>query len=752
MHYARTASTFDEILEQRYWQPLEEHLTAVSAAAAKFASEFGAEGWASLAGLWHDLGKYHPDFQRMLEDIAAEKPKRRVDHSTAGALLIWRKLRSGLPGHSHWLLTATIAGHHSGLADGIGALKERVEDPQQLERVKVLATQDIPPNISSPRTDLRTALRIDQPDDCERIEFLTRFIFSALVDADRLDAERFQDKFLPENQQRSPLRRYRPMAVLRQRVDAHIDDLTRNSGSGPVQIYREAVLSACRDAAELSPGAFRLNVETGGGKTLSSLSFALRHAENHGKRRVIVVIPYTSIIEQTAEVFREALGPDDVIEHHSAVEEGSEGKKYDGAFDASSERRRLAAENWDAPIIVTTAVQFFESLYSASPSRCRKLHNIANSVVILDEAQTLPVKLLVPTVAAINQLTRWYNASVVLSTATQPALENPFPAIEGVRDIIPDSVQPPPPRVQVKLPDSGKTEWAELAEQLADHDQVLCITHKRNDARDLTLALDEVLDDQSTIHLSANMCAAHRSDGIVRIRELLRNGEPCRVVSTQLVEAGVDFDFPVVYRALGGIDAMIQAAGRCNREGRLGDVGGTLHIFNPPTEPPRGLPAAAKEASELLLQKATVADEHLDLFSPDVVRRFFKELYSTQNGNMDGEGITAYRREFRFREVQRRYRLIEDNAHTVIVPWKDGLNRVDAARARPAPDTLRALQRYSVSVYDRELKLLESELEPLFQGAEDPSTWVLTNDGLYDDIRFGLVVAGTSTLTNELIT
>jgi CRISPR-associated endonuclease/helicase Cas3 len=761
--YARTATLANgSYRPQSEWQPLEDHLRAVSAIADKAAREFGAGEWARLAGLWHDLGKYHPEFQQMLEDVAAGKAKRRVDHATAGAALVWRKLAADLPGNCHWLLTATIAGHHGGLADGVAALMNRLKSPEALESLQQIAKAPPPAEVSSPQFKTRTVDGVSEPG---RIEFLTRFVFSALVDADRLDAERFQDSFLPETEQRSGLRRsYAPLDQLTNAVDGFIDDLNKTSAPGPVQVYRQAVLAACRSAVDMSPGAFRLNVETGGGKTLSSLSFALRHARKHNKRRVIVVIPYTSIIEQTAEAYRSAVGEDlihNIIEHHSAVQEGGESNDDGGEFDPSAERQRLATENWEAPIVVTTAVQFFESLFSASPSRCRKLHNIANSVVVLDEAQNLPIKLLRPTVDAINQLTCWYGVSVVLSTATQPALDGGtgtgFPVVNGLRDIVPDNVNDkwrPPRRVDVVPPVEEQIDWPELANQLKDYRQVLCITHKRADARTLTIELDECLGDKSAVHLSANMCAEHRSHTIRQIHEDLNRDRPCCVVSTQLVEAGVDLDFPVVYRALGGLDAMIQAAGRCNREGKLGERGGRLHIFNPTSEPPPGLATAAKETGEYLFKSAAMDGGSFDLFDEAATRRYFTHFYAKMQDRVDGDGITNDRQEFRFRTVQAKYRLIDDQGtSTIIVPYGRASKLIDNVRQQTDAFSLRALQRYTVNIYRKDFAELERSeaIEPLFPRADDPSTWVLVNEDLYDT-RFGLIVRGTVTLTDQLIT
>jgi CRISPR-associated endonuclease/helicase Cas3 len=740
-----------------HWQPLDEHLAAVAAQAAEFAGAFGVAEWARLAGMWHDLGKYHPHFQAMLREVAQGERKRRVDHATAGAIhaegLVRAKLRSLGLEPLHLLLTATIAGHHTSLPDGMAEIDSRLEDKQSL--YQDVLREDPPQAVLRPTSKLPPLpARLVRPGESEwvlRVDFLARMVFSALVDADRLDAESVLDRVVPEERRASALRRsYRSITALREALDRHIDAMVadlRPDRMTPVERrlcdYRQAVLAACRKAADQRPGAFSLDVATGGGKTLSSLSFALRHAERHGKARAIVVIPFTSIIEQTAREYRGALGDlaSSVVEHHSAINEDYERRDGVAEFDAQAERRRLATENWDAPLIVTTAVQFFESLFACTPSRCRKLHNIANSVVVIDEAQTLPPDLLVPTVWAINELVDSYATTIVLSTATQPALERPFPEVRSLRPIVPHEVARPTARVRVEVTGSDPQPWPVLATELASHSQVLCITHQRRDARQLTLDLDTRLGDDQTIHLSAAMCPAHRSETLAEIRKRLAAGQPCRVVSTQVVEAGVDVDFPVVYRAMAGFDSLAQAAGRANREGRLGERGGLLRVFRAPSAPPPGLLQKSKEAAEVLLATAAVLDEEVDILSVQATRRYFRQYYEKIN-DMD-RGVTNQRSDFKFKSVAETYRFIRDAGISVAVPWRErGTQVVYELKAHgPSRDRLRRIQPYVVSVFRKTLDdlLAQSAVSPLMERADDGTAglYLLHERKGYDE-RFGI--------------
>jgi CRISPR-associated endonuclease/helicase Cas3 len=709
---------------------VDEHSRGVARRAAVFASAFGSGEWARLAGLWHDLGKYHPEFQGYIRRATGFDPEAhietapgRVDHSTLGAVHALDRL--GVAGR---ILAYIIAGHHAGLPDwnsaeqGSAALLPRVEKNRQ--RLAAALAETIPSDIASPRSSPTRPLG-DSP------AFWIRMLFSCLVDADFLDTEEFM------NRDRAALRgAYPEVSVLRTRFDRFMaEKAAAVAAAGPLSVVNQAraeVLRQCRDKASLPPGLFSLTVPTGGGKTLSSMAFALAHAAAHEKRRIIYVIPYTSIIEQTADVFREAFrDPETVcdeppfIEHHSSLEPETE-----------TTASRLAAENWDAPLIVTTAVQFFESLFAARTSRCRKLHNIANSVVVLDEAQLLPPHFLTPILATISDLAAHYGVSIVLCTATQPALEEQktldshFPGLSGVREIIdrPEELHTTLKRVQVEVPRDllTPTSWEDLAQELVQHPSVLCIVSRRDDARDLFRLLPE----GSAIHLSALMCGEHRSRVIQRIKESLRAGEPVRVISTQLVEAGVDLDFPVVYRALAGLDSIAQAAGRCNREGRLRSadgepIMGRVVVFVPPRPAPRGLLRQAAESG-----RQSLASAGADPIAPARFRDYFLDLYWKQGANLDKHRILEDLKhtgdlQFRFRTAAEKFRLIDDVQVPVIVRYE---NEALLRDLRFQPDNRylrRRLQRFTVSIprYLRQRLAAEGRIEEVH-----PGIFVLTSE------------------------
>lgn len=666
---------------------LADHLAAVARLARGFAADFGSGDWGYLAGLWHDLGKYASAFQRLIREengfeahIEGDLTSPR-DHSSAGAIHACRKLGPlGLP------LAFAIAGHHAGLPN-LEDLKERLARREELYeaaiRNAVTEVLDPPPGLELPFP------RGDQsPEARRRLELWIRMVFSALCDADFLDTERFYDT------ERAALRGHtRTVEELAARLADYLDSLEREAPPTELNRIRAQVRAASVSAATLPPGIFTLTVPTGGGKTLASMTFALEHAKRHGLKRVVVAIPFTSIIEQNAEVYREALGEDAVLEHHSALDPERE-----------TPRNRIACENWDHPVIVTTTVQLFESLFAHRPSACRKLHRLARSVIILDEAQTLPPALLESILDVLWALTRDYGTSIVISTATQPAfgrgqgLTCGFPE---VREIVPDSLNAfgRLRRVDTRWPrNDAPTSWEDLAAEVAREPDVLVVVHRRADARELCERLDERLGHDETFHLSALMCPAHRSAVLAMIRERKARGEPVRLVSTQLVEAGVDLDFPVVYRALGGLDSLAQAAGRCNREGKLQGLG-ELRVFHAPTDPPPGVPRVAREATLALLRR----DPHLDLFAPASSQEYFRLLYSTRD--LDERGIQTLRASLRFREVATLFRIIEDDySAPLVVPYGDFDRHLAAIEhAGPSRDRLRALQRYTVTVRRRDL-------------------------------------------------
>jgi len=701
--------------------PSHGHLNKVAWQAAEFAAGMFGEGsdeaqvarkWSYLAGLWHDLGKFAPEWQAYLRaktgvDLEADEAAGTVDHSTAGSQ--HAVARHPILGH---LLAYSIQGHHAGLGDTVSegaSLEKRLhkEVPGWSGAPEVLLDFPFP---ELPRF-VAAAVR-----DGWAPAFFARMLFSCLVDADFLATEAFM------NPDQAALRPRHPKQILQEMLAL----LDRNlAGFGPakseVDVCRQGVLRACCGAADSGPGLFSLTVPTGGGKTLSSLAFALRHALRNGQRRVIYVVPFTSIIEQNAAVFRDIFseleldGAPVVLEHHSNLSPARE-----------TTQSRLASENWDARLVVTTAVQFYESFYAARTSSSRKLHRIANSVVVLDEAQCLPVDYLRPCLEVLKTLSSDYGTSAVVCTATQPALARGprFPiGIEAVREIVPDPENLYSRLKRVDVVKRGRLQDAELAGELADSDRVLAIVNTRGHARKL---FQELPGSNANFHLSASMCPAHRRQVLAEIRRRLDAGDSARLISTQVVEAGVDVDFPVVYRAMAGIDSIAQAAGRCNRNGKL-DGKGKTHVF-----------ASEHENSERFFREtAQIAEQvlelHEDALGLDAVRRFF-ELYYLQHRPAEGQPWDrkeilgklqcGAKRElpflFQYRTVANAFQLIESDQVGVIIPFDDTARRWIAELRNPAiplhREMLRGLQPYTVQIYASEFRKHAGEFEPLRDG------------------------------------
>jgi len=700
------------------WQLLEDHLRQTGKLAGDYAKWFGAEEWGRVSGLWHDLGKFHNVFQQRLRGAPVT-----VEHAGVGAC--WAIQRDRGKGVA---LGFVIAGHHSGLPnlqaaeEGSTPLMRRLERnagllaecrPNIPEALLAIELPDLPATLQG-----RPSLSKEDSEKLYRYrEMWTRFLFSCLVDADRSDTAAFCD---PDHfHERRPMA---SMGELRHRCDQYIEDkaarLSPDQQEQVVNRVRGEVLGRCREAAQRLPGIFTLTVPTGGGKTLSGMAFALHHAERHGLRRVFVVIPYTSIIEQNAAVYRECLGGENVLEHHSNLSpEILDETQSDTAH-------KLAAENWDMPVIVTTTVQFFETLFASRPSQVRKLHNVARSVIVLDEVQALPPGLLNPILDGLNTLVEQYGCSVVLSTATPPALAYRDRFQYGLKDIQhiiedPQGLADRLRRVIIEWPRDGQMPWSipELVDRLSAHERVLCVVHRRRDAREAAGALAEQTG-HHVFHLSALMCPAHRLNVVGQIHRRLKEGGPCRVVSTQLVEAGVDLDFPVVYRALGGLDNIVQAAGRCNREGRLAD-GGRVVVFRAASQPPAGVPRKALQVTESLLQELGGA---IDTADPACFEKYFRQLYFVKA--LDEYDIQRLRGQFDFASVGRRFKMIEDKfTYTVIVPWGDaeeGISKLREAveEGRSTCEVLRRLQPYTVSIYARSYERLRAAgaLEEVLEG------------------------------------
>ncbi|MDR3638624.1 MAG: CRISPR-associated endonuclease Cas3'' [Isosphaeraceae bacterium] len=732
------------------WHLLEAHLHDSACLAAGFASEFGASEWGRLAGLWHDLGKFSDAFQDYLHGSAASggglhaaEVVGRVDHSTAGAQHAARQARIPLGR----LLAYCIAGHHAGLPDNEGGepglsarLLKQVESFDAAPKALLDQTLPAPPQLklSGDASSARWGFTL---------AFFTRMLFSCLVDADFLDTEQFVDPARAAQRPGSPP----SCAELRDRLNEYLHEKQRQAPDTHVNRVRRDVLEASWSGATLAPGLFSLNVPTGGGKTLSSLAFALSHAAEHKLRRVVYAIPFTSIIEQTADVFRAALGDlrAEVLEHHGNLPTDDPARQ--------SERSRLAAENFDSTLIVTTNVQLFESLFAARTSRCRKLHRLAKSVIILDEAQMLPPQLLAPTLAALEELVNNYGATVVLCTATQPAIErrNKFPiGLQGVRPLIADprSLHQALRRTSVDV--WGKTTNEELVIWLRDEPQSLCIVNSRRHAADLF----EALGDLDALHLSASMCAAHRSAVVGEIRRRLSAevNAPCRVISTQVIEAGVDVDFPAVFRARAGLDSVAQASGRCNREGRLvGTAGrpvlGRVYVFDYDAKTYPTSPMIQRAADAF---REVAPDHPHDLLAPEAIEAYFRLHYWQQGGDhgrgwdegVDRQSIMQCFRtdpnvllHAQFRTAAHAYRLIDDAQTPVLVPYGERgtelIDELERLPEMPMPCLLRAFdrkaQRYTVGVYDRGLKTL-LERGVLWQRHE---RYYVVNRDAYDEQR-----------------
>lgn len=708
------------------WEPLVDHLKRVAELAARFAREFDSAEWGWLAGLWHDLGKYRRDFQDRIRGMRVQAP-----HASAGAAYAVEYRLSPI--------AFAIAGHHAGLANRVessdgGPLPLRValEDGKGvLDEIRAILPSELtdvpPPTLPVHLRELGS----HHPAIKCATELWIRMLFSALVDADRLATEAFY-----EPGKRNVLDGFDCLTRVAERLDAYVD---RFRADTPVNVLRARVLTDCRAAGAWERGFFSLTVPTGGGKTLSSMAFALAHARRHDLRRVIVVAPFTSIIEQNADVYREALGEKNVVEQHSAVED-----PVDGRSSVNAIRRRLAAENWDAPVVVTTAVQFFESLLSNDASRCRKLHNVVGTVIVVDEAQTIPTDFLVCLLDVLRELVRGYGCSVVLSTATQPALRRRAGfeyGIENMREIIsaPDELAQALRRVAIDWPAPGAAPipFADLAATIARHPRVLAVVHLTADAR--TLA--EQLPPDSRYHLSTRMCAAHRAQVLRGIREALKCGSTCRVVSTQLIEAGVDVDFPVVFRAMAGLDSVAQAAGRCNRNGLLVDDAGDatlgrVVVFRAETNPPPGVLRKGLAAADEML---AARGDALDIADASTLEEYFRRLYLAMPH--DPRGVMLQREALNFANVERLVRLIDDGGRCpLVVPWGDGARRRHDFVVRPGRETARALQRFVVQVRTQDLRQLEAlgaasvvdgfgyELTPAYAHLYHPEFGLLVTD------------------------
>lgn len=695
--------------DQSDWQTLKNHLEAVASTASIFANEFGASGMAYLAGIHHDIGKYSDAFQNRIRGN-----KNPVDHSTAGAKECALKYGS-VNGR---MLAYMISGHHGGMPDWDDGSdkclrfrlnKEIEEYAHWIDEISVSEEISLKmPDFITTRKDLPFSL-VNR----------TRMLYSCLVDADYLDTEKAFGSTFSEYRDRPY-----DFEVLNLRLREYMKGFEINEDSNSIDHIRKNVLKECIEKAQSSRGLYSLTVPTGGGKTLSSLAFAINHAIKNKMKRIIYVIPYTSIIEQNANVFVKALGKENVLEHHSSFDFG---RSEQNVLEPNEDdlRSRLGTENWSFPVIVTTNIQFLESCFSNKPSKTRKLHNIANSVIILDEAQMLPTELLIPTSALLNDLVNHYKSSVVLCTATQPELNKVFPQLNDVKEISssPELLKKKLKRVEVRY---RKEEIKDhiLSEELKSYPQVLCIVNTRKHASKLYDLLET--SEGNIFHLSARMIPVHRTLIIEKIKMKLFNNEKCIVISTPVIEAGVDIDFPVVYRAIAGMDSIIQAAGRCNREGRRDK--GEVIVFKPEKiGRPVGYLARLASKAESVMRRFE------DPLSLEALKEYFRSVYTTAGEELDSKKIMDLHKQavqkglcIPFREISRRYKLIENEMVSIVIPFiasSENENTKKIIGKQKVMDSIltelyssehpqtykRQLQQFTVEVYRYEYKTIEKE-------------------------------------------
>lgn len=691
-------------------QALREHLRGVSDLVGEFAAAFGEGEMGKLIGLYHDIGKYSKEFQ----DYIRAGGGRKVDHSSAGMQELMALKRNELISAAF-----CVAGHHGGLPDG-GTRFDAADSGtlQGRQRKKLFDYCAYKTEWNAPTSGKVSPLQKAAHSSQFACMFYTRMLFSCLVDADFLDTERFM---------RGETERgaFASVETLREKLDAHIEQNYMNPVS-EINKRRTKILRECIAAGDERKESLQsLTVPTGGGKTISSLAFALHHAVKRGKRRIIYVIPYTSIIEQTAAIFRGILGEENVVEHHIQAE-------YDDT-DETMSRKRLATENWDAPIIVTTNVQFFESLFANRTSRCRKLHNIVGSVIIFDEAQMIPVDFLRPCMEAVKELTEKYRCTALLCTATQPSLDKFFS--QRIQEICSDVTGNYDffRRTTISVLEQRLSQEA-LAERLMRERQVLCIVNTKQEARELFEKLSGV----GNWHLSTNLYPEHRKRHLDAIRKALKNGEPCRVVATSLIEAGVDVDFPCVYRQLAGLDSIIQAAGRCNREGNHAREDSMVYVFRLEQEQNNPSIALNRSVAETVCNNRLYAD---DLGMPAAISYYFDLLHRIESSG-ETDGLDAHEilrniktKTFPFAQTAKDFVFISEATKPIFIPVDREAESIAESlrRGNYSRRLLRRAGQFIVSVREDFIQKLEKK-ERIAAIDGEKKIYILTDKDSYDSL------------------
>ena len=695
---------YDESTGKYNIQSCEEHLAGTMEFAYNFGKKIGFQDWTALIAQLHDVGKYSLKFQQYIRyksgyDEGCQQLCK-TDHSSAGAI-ISRKMypQFFLP------IAHCIAGHHSGLLNH-ASLCDRLE-------------KNIDEEIPLPLTTIN--LTRPQNVNSKNLHHWFRMLYSCLVDADYLDTERFMNSTSYRLRKNST-----NMVAIKEKLDSYLSNLSNLASDTLLNNTRNKIQDECKNAAKLEEGIYSLTVPTGGGKTLSSMVWAVNHAIYHAKERIIVAIPYTSIIVQTAEIFRKIFGEGNVLEHHSNFE--------------GTGNQKLAAENWDAPIVVTTNVQLFESLFSNKSSKCRKLHNLCDSVLILDEVQMLPTTLLEPILDSLKALCKLFKTSILFTTASQPSYighigssKIRFEGIEKIHEIVDDisMLSKNLRRASITIRQEEQR-YEDIAKEIQLQEKILCIVNTRKEAK----AIYEYMpNDGSTIHLSRMMCSAHIIETIDKIKKHLKSKSevPLRVIATQLIEAGVDIDFPIVYRSIAGLDSILQAAGRCNREGLLNKLGQVI-VFKGEERTPQGLISKGKYALEELL----ASEPMIDLLSPLAMKKYFSLLYSKINTFDEAriKELLCQSTSMQFEDAAKAFKMIDDDNHPIVVHWGKGSEYINKLKRHGLDrDLSRKLQKYSVSVRSKDL----IELVKMGRIEQINEVWIQVDPNLYD-LNVGLVM------------
>ena len=678
-------------LNEERTQTLKDHLCGTAELAGHFAGRFGKSDWGYACGMLHDIGKYSLAFQ----DKIKNNSNRQVDHSTAGAKACFEK------GGMYSFMSYCIAGHHSGLPD-YGSSSDPGNAPtlqgrkkKHIEDCDAYKSEIHIPEIKTLPFDPKNS-----PDPDFSLSVFIRMLYSCLVDADFLDTEYFmkEGRTQRETEEES--------SALLEKMKKHVAGWLLNEDTETVNGRRTEILRHCFECGHKERGIFQLTVPTGGGKTIASLAFALQHAVENQMDRVIYVIPYTSIIEQNAAVFRKILGEQNVLENH-----------YNVDYESTEELKpmQLASENWDKPVVVTTNVQFFESLFANKSSKCRKLHNIANSVIIFDEAQMLPTDYLKPCIAVMEELAANFGSSIVLCTATQPALSPFFQRKMPVTELCPRVEEQFRFFERVTFQNVGTISEDELIEKLQKEEQALCIVNTKKRAQ----RLYQKMKGEGVFHLSTAMYPKHRRRVLDKIRQLVKDGEKCILISTSLVEAGVDLDFCTVYRQLAGVDSMIQAAGRCNREGKRDAQDSFAYLFQ--FEEKEYVPGQQLQidVSKMLLSEGE------DISSLHGIEKYFEALYHFRGESLDKKKIFEEFKDkrYNFAKAAKEFKLIEENALTVFISREEEAEELlwQIKYQGYTKSGMRKAGQYCVQLYENDIEKLQGAgmLRPVSEDIED---------------------------------